>query len=584
MSNFNFKEINMYDFNKQNIEEFRGVISKLKDFCTDPQWFWTLKYDVLINPFLGSDIVNYIDKLQLNELDSKYLENIMVEIKEKSERIMKLADQEQDVVKKWFLYRFAYAYYGFLEVIIEGSVVTNEILSLFKKKYGDSYLDILKKIDNINPSELTGFNGVDGNIEGVEVNLYLLMKKWQDIEHVYHNNNLIKKHTKAKNDFEKYIHNEYPYLSDIKGRNLIGIHLLNTLPIINMDQLFKFFDIEVDGVLSNIIGGKNLGLAKLAYNDVSIPTAYAISVDSVAKKRYLNEINNLNERRYSIRSSATVADNKNQSFAGLFKTNLNVTKANIPDSIDDVFTSVLSDRVKKYCEKFGTKKPYMSVVIQNFDEPEYSGVWLGNSINSGHLEWTHGNGEKLVSGKVTPTYENWDDEVDNPFTVDNIAVGKVCIDLQHKLNTISDFEWCVVNGKLLFVQFRPVTVKFNLKNTVTSNISDKIVGIPASTGVVKGVPNYLDDVNDISKFNKGEILLADFTDPDWVPAMIESKGIVTAEGGFLSHSAIISRELGIPCVTGVGYSNIENLSNSKEIIVDGTNGIVEPVKKLTKKK
>lgn len=583
MSDTDFKKINMYDFNNQSLKDFREIIKKIKEFCTDPQWFWTLKYDVLINPKLGMDLVRYIEKIELDKLNSNELENIMVEIKNKSKYVMELADNEPDVIKKWFLYRCSYAYYGFLEVIIEGSIITNEILNLFKKKYGDSYLNVLKRIDMINPSELTNFNAIDGNVEGPEVELYLLMKKWQDIEHIYHNSELIKKHTASKQSFESYVHKTYLYLSEIKGRNLLGVYLLNELPIINMEQLFKFFDIEIDDVLSNIIGGKNLGLAKLAYNDVSIPKAYVVPVNSVEKKRYLNEIESLEDCKYSIRSSATVEDNKNQSFAGLFKTNLDVVKNNIANSINEVYKSVSSDRVKKYCEKFNTKEPHMAVVIQNFNEPEYSGVWLGNTMDSGHLEWTYGNGEKLVSGKVTPNYENWNNDVTNPFKISDVPIGKLCINLQHKLNTISDFEWCVVDGKLLFVQFRPVTVKFNSKNSIKSDAADKIIGIPASGGIVTGIPNYLDDVNDISKFNKGEILLADFTDPDWVPAMIESKGIVTAEGGFLSHSAIISRELGIPCVTGIGYSNIESLSSLNEIIVNGDDGTVEPVKNLIKK-
>lgn len=62
---------------------------------------------------------------------------------------------------------------------------------------------------------------------------------------------------------------------------------------------------------------------------------------------------------------------------------------------------------------------------------------------------------------------------------------------------------------------------------------------------------------------------------------IVTKAIATAEGGFLSHSAIISRELGIPCVVGVGYDNIEKLSKYDSITVNGTNGTV---KKLVKSK
>ena len=56
--------------------------------------------------------------------------------------------------------------------------------------------------------------------------------------------------------------------------------------------------------------------------------------------------------------------------------------------------------------------------------------------------------------------------------------------------------------------------------------------------------------------------------------MIESSAIVSAEGGFLSHSAIISRELGITCITGIGYDKIELLSKQEKIVVDGTKGAI----------
>ena len=563
----------MNEFVNVSLDDFRKQLNKIKEFVTDPEWIWTLEYDVMINPQLGDDLIKYINKIDLNNIDIKSIEDIMMDIKNKSICTADKAKKETDVVKKWYLYRFAYAYYGFLETVIEGSVLTSKILSLFKDRYGDSYLDVLKSIDNMNPSVLTGFSKKDSNYFGKEVDLYLLMKKWQDLEHLYHNNELINAHNEAKKGFEEYVYAMYPYLNDIKGRNLLGIYLLNKLPVISYEQIFKFFDIGINEQLANIIGGKNLGLARLEYIGVPIPKAMAIPVDSVLNKSYIKKLNNIEDRRYSIRSSATVEDNKNQSFAGLFVTNLNVAKNNIGDSVQKVYDSVSSERVLKYCERFNTKHPYMSVVIQCFDEPKYSGVWLGNSLNSGNLEWVEGNGEKLVSGKVIPNYENWNEKVDKPLTIGGISVGMKCIELQKKLNTISDFEWCVVNGKLLFVQFRPVTVKLN--NSIKSKITDEtIIGIPASAGTAIGKPNYLEEVSDIDKFKKEEILLADFTDPDWVPAMIVSKAIVTAEGGFLSHSAIISRELGIPCITGVGYENIEKLSNMEEIFVDGDNGLV----------
>ena len=57
--------------------------------------------------------------------------------------------------------------------------------------------------------------------------------------------------------------------------------------------------------------------------------------------------------------------------------------------------------------------------------------------------------------------------------------------------------------------------------------------------------------------------------------MIKSRAVVTAEGGALSHSAIISRELGIPCVVGIGYKKVDELKCVSKIKVDGTQGIIE---------
>ena len=66
------------------------------------------------------------------------------------------------------------------------------------------------------------------------------------------------------------------------------------------------------------------------------------------------------------------------------------------------------------------------------------------------------------------------------------------------------------------------------------------------------------------------------TDPDWLPHLMNSKGAVTAYGGFLCHTAIVCRELGIPCVTGIGEDALEELCNQHEQIeVNGNNGNVK---------
>ena len=84
-------------------------------------------------------------------------------------------------------------------------------------------------------------------------------------------------------------------------------------------------------------------------------------------------------------------------------------------------------------------------------------------------------------------------------------------------------------------------------------------------------------------YEEGNILLTDYTDPEWVPVMLKASAIITAEGGILSHTAIISRELGIPCVTGLGYKAIEELSKSDMIEVNGSTGKVKTLQ-ISKRK
>lgn len=132
------------DFINVSLDEFRNQIKEMKKFVTDPEWIWTLEYDIMINPKLGNELIDYINKIDLNS-DLDTIENVMIDIKNKSICTALVADKEKDVVKKWYLYRCAYAYYGFLETVIEGSVLTTQILELFKKKYGDLYLEVLKK-------------------------------------------------------------------------------------------------------------------------------------------------------------------------------------------------------------------------------------------------------------------------------------------------------------------------------------------------------------------------------------------------------------------------------------------------------
>jgi len=98
-------------------------------------------------------------------------------------------------------------------------------------------------------------------------------------------------------------------------------------------------------------------------------------------------------------------------------------------------------------------------------------------------------------------------------------------------------------------------------------------GIPASSGIAEGKANIFFSGNDAGTFNEGEILITTITDPTMVQAMIKAAAIVTDMGGITSHPAILSREMGIPCIVNTQRGTTLIKSGAK-LKVDGSKGEV----------
>ncbi len=94
-----------------------------------------------------------------------------------------------------------------------------------------------------------------------------------------------------------------------------------------------------------------------------------------------------------------------------------------------------------------------------------------------------------------------------------------------------------------------------------------------SPGIAHGVARILSGAKDMEKLKPGEILVTTMTTPDMVPAMAHAAGIVTNEGGMTCHAAIVSRELGVPCVVGTRTAT-QVLTEGTEVTVDGKTGAV----------
>ena len=109
--------------------------------------------------------------------------------------------------------------------------------------------------------------------------------------------------------------------------------------------------------------------------------------------------------------------------------------------------------------------------------------------------------------------------------------------------------------------------------------SPEVKGISASFGIIEGKIRYLKSAKENGKIKKGEVLLVSNTTPDFMPAIQKAKAIITNEGGITCHAAVISRELGIPCIVGTKIAT-KVLKDGDLVKVDANKGIVKVIKKL----
>lgn len=142
-----------------------------------------------------------------------------------------------------------------------------------------------------------------------------------------------------------------------------------------------------------------------------------------------------------------------------------------------------------------------------------------------------------------------------------------------------DIEWGRdgVTGELFILQARPETVQSQKDANVLESYvllehrKPLVTGTAVGSKIGSGAVNVIHSVADIKNFRKGEVLVTDMTDPDWEPIMKIAAAIVTNKGGRTCHAAIVSRELGVPCIVGTGRGT-EALKKSVEATVSCAEG------------
>ena len=329
--------------------------------------------------------------------------------------------------------------------------------------------------------------------------------------------------------------------------------------------------------------------------------------------------NGLSEAPLVVRSSATIEDSSKASFAGRFKTVINVKGIHdIEAAVKDVYASTFTKDVLSYCENTGKKieNVKMAVIIQELIIGDASGVMFTRDPNTFDektlIEAVVGLNEGLVSGKVTPSKFTYDNKMhviesseyarqphaitvkkngtrisQNDKDIRNFLgektleeIGALGQEIEKVFGTPQDIEWTVSNGKIYVLQSRPITTRrsFYTQRVQISNATDVFKGYAASRGVAKGKVALVNEPNET--IPTGAILVAEVLDTDYSIETIKgAKAIITEDGGILSHAAILARELGIPCV--VGLQNImKKLKNGEYVVVDGSNGVVYKSKTL----
>jgi len=323
----------------------------------------------------------------------------------------------------------------------------------------------------------------------------------------------------------------------------------------------------------------------------------------------------------AVRSSATAEDLPEASFAGQQRTFLNVQgEKEVVVAVQGCWASLFEARAIFYREQQGFDhfNVGLAVPVQRMVESHTSGVMftiepVTNDANKVVVEAVFGLGETIVSGEVTPDLYVIDKEkqkiiskeiaeqqwqlIRNPAADDKEANIQVAlpevVQTQQKLSDDEiiqlvklgkqledhyqfpqDIEWAKENNEIYIVQTRPVTtIKETAEVEPEITVPALLIGAAASPGIASGPARLIVDASQIDRVKDGDILVAEMTTPDFVPAMKRAVAIVTDRGGRTAHAAIVSRELGIPCVVGAERAT-KTISDGQIITVDGLHGKV----------
>lgn len=337
------------------------------------------------------------------------------------------------------------------------------------------------------------------------------------------------------------------------------------------------------------------------------------------------------EASFAVRSSATAEDLPDASFAGQQETFLNVSGLdNIKKAIREVFASLFNDRAIAYRDHqgFDHSEVALSAGIQKMVRSDIASAGVAFSLDteSGFRDvvfvtGSYGLGEMVVQGAVNPdefyVHKNtleagrpsvlrrtvgqkaikmvYSGDASSPVKTVDVdederlhfcltdeeveSLAKMVVTIEKHYQRPMDVEWAKDgnDGRIYIVQARPETVqsrtKKNVRETFVLKQKGELISVGRAIGskIGQGKVRLLNSLDQMNKFQEGDVLLTDMTDPDWEPIMKRASAIITNRGGRTCHAAIIARELGIPAVVGCGDAT-EKVKEGTEVTVSCAQG------------
>jgi pyruvate,water dikinase len=334
----------------------------------------------------------------------------------------------------------------------------------------------------------------------------------------------------------------------------------------------------------------------------------------------------------AVRSSATAEDLPEASFAGQQETFLNVKgEKELMEACRRCYASLFTNRAISYREEkgFDHMDVALSIGVQKMvrSDKASAGVMFSIDTETGFpdvvvINGAWGLGENVVQGSITPDeYVVFKPVLDKPLikpiiektlggkakkmiystggrkAVKNVAtpqrerrsfvlndkeilqMARWGVAIEEHYGKPMDIEWAKdgKSGGLFIVQARPETVQSRKeasslkKYTLKEKGKRLLTGLSIGEAIAAGKVCLIKSAEDIDQFKNGSLLVTEMTDPDWVPIMKRSAGIITDYGGRTCHAAIVSRELGIAAVVGTGEAT-KVLKDGQEITLSCAEG------------